>query len=188
MLFVGNVVANKGVWTVLDAFLRLAPAHPSLSLVLAGSADEVIDKELRARAAQAGLADRVSLLGFVEHEQLPELYRSADLLAVPSQYEGGLGMVYLEAMACGLPVVAGNAGGAAEAVVHGQTGILLDGGGAQAAAAIEQLLGDAALRARMGEAGRARVRERFGVARYGARVAEAYERAIEHRRASMVVW
>jgi glycosyltransferase involved in cell wall biosynthesis len=189
VLFVGNVVANKGVWTVLDAFLRLAPEHPGLSLVVAGSADEVIDKEVRARAAQAGLGGRVELLGFVEHDRLPELYRSADLLAVPSQYEGGLGMVYLEAMACGLPVVAANAGGAAEAVVHEQTGILLDGGGAeQAAMAIERLLADPALRGRMGAAGRARVRERFGVERYGARVAESYERAIERRRASVVVW
>jgi glycosyltransferase involved in cell wall biosynthesis len=189
VLFVGNVVANKGVWTVLDAFLRLAPEHPALSLVLAGSADEAIDKEVRARAAQAGLGDRVNVLGFVEHDRLPELYRSADLLAVPSQYEGGLGMVYLEAMACGLPVVAANAGGAAEAVVHEQTGILLDDGGAeQAAVAIERLLADPALRGRMGAAGRARVRERFCVERYGARVAESYGRAIEHRRASVVVW
>jgi glycosyltransferase involved in cell wall biosynthesis len=98
-------------------------------------------------------------------------------------------MVYLEAMACGLPVVAANAGGAAEAVVHEQTGILLDGGGAeQAAVAIERLLADPALRGRMGAAGRARVRERFGVERYGARVAESYERAIERRGASVVVW
>jgi glycosyltransferase involved in cell wall biosynthesis len=189
LLFVGNVVANKGVWTVLDAFLRLAPEHPRLSLVLAGSVDEVIDKEVRARAAHAGLADRVTLLGFVEHDRLPELYRSADLLVVPSHYEGGLGMVYLEAMACGLPVIAGAAGGAAEAVAPEQTGVLLESTHAEeAAAAIKRLLADAPLRARMGTAGRRRVQERFSVQRYGARVAESYERAIERRRASVVVW
>jgi glycosyltransferase involved in cell wall biosynthesis len=158
-------------------------------LVLAGSADEVIEKEVRARVTQAGLGERVSLLGFVEHRQLPELYRSADLLVVPSQYEGGLGMAYLEAMACGLPVIASDAGGAAEAVVAQETGILLgDGGAEEAAAAIERLLGDPELRARMGAAGRRRVQRHFGVARYGARVAESYERAIERRRASLVVW
>jgi glycosyltransferase involved in cell wall biosynthesis len=189
LLFVGNLVANKGVWTVLDAFLRLAPDRPGLSLLLAGSADDGIDKELRARAMQAGLGDRVRLLGFVEHDQLPELYRSADVLAVPSHYEGGLGMVYLEAMACGLPVVAGAGGGAAEAVAHGETGILLQTGQAEeAAAAIGRLCADARLRARLGAAGRARVTERFSIERYGVRVAEAYERAIERRRASVVVW
>jgi glycosyltransferase involved in cell wall biosynthesis len=189
LLFVGNLVANKGVWTVLEAFLRIAPGCPGLSLLLAGSADDGIDKELRARAVQAGLGDRVRLLGFVEHAELPELYRAADLLAVPSHYEGGLGMAYLEAMATGLPVIAGAAGGAAEAVVDGETGILLRSGQAEeAAAAIERLYADAQLRARMGSAGRARVEQRFGMARYGARIAEAYARAIERRRASVVVW
>jgi glycosyltransferase involved in cell wall biosynthesis len=189
LLFVGNLVANKGVWTVLEAFLRIAPRCPGLSLLLAGSVDQGIDKELRARAMQAGLGDRVRLLGFVEHSELPELYRSADLLAVPSHYEGGLGMAYLEAMACGLPVVAGAAGGAAEAVVHDETGILLRTGEAEeAAAAIGRLHADAQLRVRMGAAGRARVEQRFSMERYGARVAQAYARAIERRQASVVVW
>jgi glycosyltransferase involved in cell wall biosynthesis len=192
LLFVGNVVANKGVWTVLDAFLRLAPQNPGLTLWVAGRADDGIDKELRARVTQAGLGERVTLLGFVEHEQLPELYRSADMLVVPSHYEGGLGMAYLEAMACGLPVIAGAAGGAAEAIQHDRSGILLQTGGAQeaaeAAAAIQRLLGDPELRARLGAAARASVRERFSMERYATRVAEGYERAIERRRASLVVW
>jgi glycosyltransferase involved in cell wall biosynthesis len=189
LLFVGNVVANKGIWTVLDAFLRLAADRPGLSLVVAGSADEAISKEIRARAAQGGLGDRVSLLGFVEHAELPELYRSCDVLVVPSHYEGGLGMAYLEAMACEVPVVAAAAGGAAEAILDGETGVLLSSSDAEEAAlAIARLLDDAPLRARLGAGGRARVLEHFGPNAYGARVAECYERAIERRRASMVVW
>ncbi|HWX75439.1 MAG TPA: glycosyltransferase family 4 protein, partial [Solirubrobacteraceae bacterium] len=189
LLFVGNVVANKGIWAVLDAFLRLAPERPDLSLVLAGSADEAIGREVRARAAQAGLGERVRLLGFVEHAELPDLYRSSDVLVVPSHYEGGLGMAYLEAMACELPVIGAAAGGAAEAIVPEETGILLSSSDAEeAAAAIARLLDDSEMRARMGAAGRARVLERFGVESYGVRVAECYARAIERRRASVVVW
>jgi glycosyltransferase involved in cell wall biosynthesis len=185
VLFVGNLVANKGVGTVLEAFIRLAGEHPGLSLTIAGSADGEIADELRARAALAGLADRVALLGFVEHEQLPHLYRSADVFAAPSQYEGGLGLVYLEAMACGLPVVATAAGGSAEAIEGGETGLLLERGGVdETAAAIGTLLCDSELRARMGAAGRERVCNHFTPARYAAKVARAYERAIERRRES----
>jgi glycosyltransferase involved in cell wall biosynthesis len=189
VLFVGNVVANKGIWTVLDAFLRLAADRPEMSLVVAGSADETIAREIRARTKQGGVDGRVSLLGFVEHADLPELYRSADVLVVPSHYEGGLGMAYLEAMACEVPVVAAAAGGAAEAVVAEETGIMLASSDAEEAArAIARLLDDPHLRARMGAAGRARVLDLFDLHAYGARVAECYERAIERRRASVVVW
>jgi glycosyltransferase involved in cell wall biosynthesis len=98
-------------------------------------------------------------------------------------------MAYLEAMACGLPVVACAAGGAAEAIVHGETGILLESGSAEeTASAIEMLLSDPQLRARMGDAGRERARSHFSLERYGARVADSYERAIEARQAAVVVW
>ena len=110
----------------------------------------------------AGVAERVELLGFVEHEDLPALYRSADVFAAPSRFEGGLGLVYLEAMACGLPVVATAAGGAAEAIEDGVTGLLLERGEVEeTTAAIGTLLGDPALRAAMGAAGRERVRAHF---------------------------
>jgi glycosyltransferase involved in cell wall biosynthesis len=189
LLFVGNIIANKGVHAVFDAFMRLAPLHPELSLAIAGSGDDEIAEQMRRDAAGAGLAERVDLLGFVEHSELPALYRAADVLAAPSQYEGGLGMVYLEAMACGLPVVATAAGGAAEAVVDGETGILLPRADAdEATRAIETLLREPELRNRMGSAGRARVEQRFTVERYAQRVAEAYERAVERRAASVTVW
>ncbi len=189
LLFVGSIAANKGVLAVFEAFLRLAPAHPGLSLVVAGTGDEEIAERLIEEAARAGLADRLQMLGFVEHADLPALYRSADLLAAPSQYEGGLGMVYLEAMASGLPVVAAATGGAAEAIVDQETGLLLDHADARGtAAAIEKLIADPVLRRRMGRAARTHVQKRFTAERYAQRVAEAYERAIERRRASVVTW
>ena len=187
LLFVGDVEASKGVQAVLEAFIGLASSHPGLSLVIAGSAEAATVEEMRAQADGAGVGERLTMLGFVEHEQLPELYRSCDLFAAPSDYEGGLGMVYLEAMACGLPAVAVAAGGAAEAIEHGQTGLLLERGDVQETrAAIERLLLDAEMRARMGVAARQRVLERFGVERYSERVLAAYEHAVDRRRASVV--
>jgi glycosyltransferase involved in cell wall biosynthesis len=189
LLFVGDVEASKGVQAVLDAFLALAEGHPGLSLVIAGAAAQGTIAAMSAQARAAGAAERVSFRGFVEHDELPQLYRSADLFAAPSDYEGGLGMVYLEAMACGLPVIALAAGGAAEAVEHGVTGILLERGGVEETrAAIEQLVTDAPMRASMGEAGRRRVCERFALERYATRVASAYEHALERRRSTVVTW
>jgi glycosyltransferase involved in cell wall biosynthesis len=180
---------NKGVQTVFEAFLRLAPRLPRLSLTIAGSGDDELTDEFRERAAQASVADRLELLGFVEHSALPDLYRSSDIVAVPSKYEGGLGMVYLEAMASGLPAVATAAGGAAEAIVDGETGILLASGSEdEVTAAIERLATDPSLRRRMGDAGRLRAEQRFSVASYAERVAAAYGRAIDRRRASLVTW
>jgi glycogen(starch) synthase len=189
LLFVGSLAGNKGVFAVIDAVSRLAPSHPGLSLTIAGTGDEDTVEDVWSRAGSPELRDRVRVLGFVEHAQLPDVYRAADILVAPSQYEGGLGMVYLEAMACGLPVIALRAGGAGEAVEQGGTGILLDRPEAsELAAAMELLISDPSLRDRMGAAGRARVEERFGIERYAERVAEAYERAIERRRASVVSW
>jgi glycogen synthase len=183
LLFVGNVADNKGVGTVLDAFVLLAAEHPQLTLTIAGSAEGGALAELRERAARAGVGERVELLGFVEHDSLPAMYRSADVFAAPSRYEGGLGLVYLEAMACGLPVVAGGAGGTAEAVAAGETGFLLERGDAQeTAAAIRTLLLDSELRERMGAAARRRVLEHFTPARYAEKVEQAYERILERRR------
>jgi glycosyltransferase involved in cell wall biosynthesis len=188
LLFVGNVADNKGVGVVLDAFARLAPEHPELTLTIAGAAEDDAAAELRERAALAGVGERVELLGFVEHDRLPDLYRAADLFAAPSRYEGGLGLVYLEAMACGLPVIAAAAGGAAEAVAPGETGLLVERGDvAETAAAIGTLLLDGDLRARMGAAGRRRVLELFAPSAYAEKVERCYERALERRLGAQAV-
>ena len=84
LLFVGNVAENKGVEVVLDAFARLAPEHAGLTLTIAGAAEEDAAAALRERATRAGVGERIELLGFVEHDRLPDLYRTADVFAAPS--------------------------------------------------------------------------------------------------------
>jgi glycosyltransferase involved in cell wall biosynthesis len=99
--------------------------------------------ELRRRAAAAGREDLLELGGFVERQRLPEEFSRADVFAAPSRYEGGPGFVYLEAMACGLPVIACSGSGAAEVVVPGENGLLVppDDVGSLASA-LRQLLND----------------------------------------------
>jgi glycosyltransferase involved in cell wall biosynthesis len=123
IIFVGRIHPDKGVpWLVEAAFL-LAKEFTGLKLRIIGLGEPGIMAELRARdAACPGVLE---LPGFVPHADLPIELSRAHIFAAPSVYEGGPGFVYLEAMACGLPVVACSGSGAAEAVVPEQHGLLV---------------------------------------------------------------
>jgi glycosyltransferase involved in cell wall biosynthesis len=100
--------------------------------------------------------------GWAEHEELPAEYEDADVFVFPSVWDEPFGIPVAEAMAAGLPVVASRVGGIPEIVADGETGMLVEPDDASAlAAALEQLVNDAELRARLGEAGRLRAAERF---------------------------
>jgi glycosyltransferase involved in cell wall biosynthesis len=121
-----------------------------------------------------GLDKRILLPGF--REDVLSLVKSADLFVMSSVTEG-LGSAVLDAMAMGLAVVGTRAGGIPEAVVHGKTGLLVEPAEPQPlASAIVRLLKDAKLKRAYGEAGRERVRERFGVDRLVDQTLAAYER------------
>jgi phosphatidylinositol alpha-1,6-mannosyltransferase len=123
---------------------------------------------LRERAARLGVGDDVVFAGGVSFPSLPEHYAAGDVFAMPCRTRRGgldvegLGMVYLEASATGLPVVAGDSGGAPEAVREGETGYVVGGDDVQALTdRLVTLLRDDALRARMGTAGRAWVEKQW---------------------------
>ena len=140
VLYAGRLSPEKGV-------LELVEAANGIPLVVAG------DGPLRDRVHGAR--------GFVPHEELLRLYERAAVVAVPS-YREGFGVVCAEAMAHARPVVASSVGGLLDLVVDGETGIHVPPGDVGALrAALERLLADRDLRRRMGEAGRARVLERF---------------------------
>jgi D-inositol-3-phosphate glycosyltransferase len=176
VLTVSRLVPRKGVDTVIAALGRLP--H-DVELVVAGgpSADRLDDdpevRRLRALAARTGVADRVTFLGAVAHDALPGLYRGADAVACVPVYEP-FGLVPLEAMACGRPVVAAAVGGLADTVVDGVTGHHVPAGDPAAVAAALDALRAHPRRARaFGRAGRRRA-----VAEYGwDRVAAAHEQA-----------
>jgi len=181
VLFVGNLAANKGVHTTLEAVLRLRTAYPDIQLKIVGKGDGSEAEEIKSRARRAGAQGNVHLVGFVSRDRLPEQYQSADVFCSPASYEGGVANVYLEAMACACPVVASTAGGAPEAVEHGRTGLLVPPRDPAAVAdAIGQVLRDRETRRRIGSAGRQRVEEYFAMEKYIHRVLSVYRKAIEN--------
>lgn len=155
ILFVGRVAPSKGVEVLLDAALRVAASWPGLRLRLVGRGEPGLLGSLAARARAAGFPRLLELPGAVSRASLSEEYRAADVFAAPSFFEGGPGLVYLEAMACGLPVVAGGGSGVDQVVVDGSAGLLVPPGDVDAVAfALERLLGDQRWRRDMGRRAR----------------------------------
>ena len=158
VLFVGQIAANKGVEVLLDACLAISSKIPNLRLRMLGRGEGPLVERLRKRAADAGKAELVELPGFVSREELPAEYARAHVLAAPSVYEGGPGFVYLEAMACGLPVIGCRGSGASEAIVGGETGLLIAPNDVRSTCdALLLLLGDEEIRARMARGAREHV-------------------------------
>lgn len=184
IVFAGRLAANKGVLELLEAAAALAPEFPGLQLRLLGRGEERFVAALRARARAAGLAEGLDLAGFVPRDELPGHLARAHLFAAPSVYEGGPGLVYLEAMACGLPVIACAGSGAAEVVTHEQTGLLVRPGDRPAlVAALRRLLADAPFREAMGRRARQYVEQHADTAACVKRI-EAFYRGVLERAAS----
>ncbi|MFF2023616.1 glycosyltransferase family 4 protein [Streptomyces sp. NPDC058171] len=163
---VSRLVPRKGQDTLIEAMPRILAAVPDAVLLVVGGGP--YEKDLRALAGTTGVADSVRFTGAVPWSELPAHYGAGDVFAMPCRTRRGgldvegLGIVYLEASATGLPVVAGDSGGAPDAVLEGETGWVVRGGRPEEAAdRIVTLLGDAELRRRMGERGRAWVEERW---------------------------
>jgi D-inositol-3-phosphate glycosyltransferase len=176
LLCVGRLVERKGVDTVVTALAQLPDCH----LVIAGGpAADQLDQDpevlrLRRHASELGVADRLHLIGRVDHEQLPDLVRWSDIVVTTPWYEP-FGMVALEAMACGRPLIASAVGGLQDTVVPGETGLLVpprDPGAV--AAAVDALRTDPDLRRSMGRRGRRRAAARYGWEQIAAEVEQAY--------------
>ncbi|MFO0687461.1 MAG: glycosyltransferase [Myxococcota bacterium] len=155
ILAVGNLYPVKDHATLLRALPELGDAR----VAIAGRGEE--EPHLRRLAAELGIESRVHLLGL--RNDVDRLLAAADVFVQPSRSEG-LPLAVLEAMAAGLPVVATRVGGMGEAVVDGETGLLVEPERPDIlAGALRRLLGDEALRSRLGRAGRARAEAEFSV-------------------------
>jgi phosphatidylinositol alpha-1,6-mannosyltransferase len=164
LLTVGRLVERKGVDRTLEALATLAAARADLVYLVAGSGPQ--EAALRRRARELGVEDRVRFIGAVADADLPRLYNLATVFVMPSRFIRrkatieGFGLVYLEAGASGLPVVAGRAGGVTDVVRHGENGLLVDPDApAQIAEAVGFLLDHPEEARRMGERGRAQALE-----------------------------
>ena len=165
VLGLSRLVPRKGMDTLIRAAGMLAPGRPDLVLAIAGKGRDL--PRLRELGVRSGAP--VRFLGRVDDERLPAAYGCADVFAAPcrSRWAGleqeGFGIVFLEAAACGVPQVAGDSGGAAEAVADGETGIVVrrPSDPRAVADAVGALLDDPARRRTMGDAARRRAVERF---------------------------
>ncbi|WP_030371820.1 glycosyltransferase family 4 protein [Streptomyces rimosus] len=163
---VSRLVPRKGQDTLIEAMPRILADVPDAVLLIVGGGP--YEKQLHALAVEKGVADSVRFTGSVPWEELPAHYGAGDVFAMPCRTRRGgldvegLGIVYLEASATGLPVVAGDSGGAPDAVLDGETGYVVPGGSPTVAAErVIALLKDPQARRRMGERGRAWVEEKW---------------------------
>ncbi|MFF1902101.1 glycosyltransferase family 4 protein [Kitasatospora sp. NPDC058218] len=156
---VSRLVPRKGQDTLIEAMPQILAEVPDTVLLIVGDGPYRADLEKLADAR--GVRAAVRFTGAVPWSELPAHYGAGDVFAMPCRTRRGgldvegLGIVYLEASATGLPVVAGDSGGAPDAVLEGETGYVVPGGSPAAAAErIVRLLNDEELRRRLGEAGR----------------------------------
>jgi glycosyltransferase involved in cell wall biosynthesis len=173
VLTVARLVKNKGHHDLLEAAVHV----PGAVFVFAGDGPE--DEALRRRAEALGVAPRVRFLGF--RSDIRELHAAADIVVLPTLREG-FSISILEAMAAAKPVIATQVGGNGEAVVHGETGLLVPPADpSQLASAIRQLLADRPMAERFARAGRARVEAHFSIERMVERTAHLYEQLLATR-------
>jgi len=159
----------KGHDELLDCWSTILAQLPMAQLVIAGQGDDVT--RLRAKAASLGVASSVLFLGFVPDDTLAAVRARVALFALPSRGEG-FGLVYLEAMRAGLPCVGGIHDAAADVIVNGETGVLVEPKDGRAlSSAIVTLLRSPDLRARFGSAAKARFEREFTFDRYCERLA-----------------
>jgi glycosyltransferase involved in cell wall biosynthesis len=172
-LAVGRLIEQKDHATLLRAFAVVREQHPQARLAILGSGP--LEAETRALAASLGLADAVALPGRTD---IRDWLLRADVFVHTSRWEG-FGIVLLEAMLAGLPVVATRVSAVPEIVADGVTGALVPPGDAEIVAReLAALLADPDRRHRLGEAGRERARTEFSVARMTERTVEVYEASV----------
>ena len=156
---VGRLVHRKGQDHLIQSLPEILKSVPDAHVLMVGQGPYL--SHLKKLVARHNVAEHVSFIGRIQYAQLPQYICAGDVFAMPSRSRffglevEGLGIVYLEASACGLPVIAGSSGGAPDAVLNGVTGFVVDGQNNQeiAAAAI-RLLSDMDQAKKMGAAGR----------------------------------
>lgn len=178
--FVGRLNRWKGYQLYVAAVARIASRHPSAAFVLAGDApagEEWRVKELERQVAELHMGGRLKLLGY--HPDAPALFEASDIVVVPSIWPDPFPTVVLEAMRAGCAVIASRHGGALEMLEHGVSGVLVAPGDVNGLAeAIDTLIGDPLLRARLGAAARERLRTEFNLERFSLQLRDLYEAVI----------
>jgi glycosyltransferase involved in cell wall biosynthesis len=169
ILTVARLARHKGYETLLRAMPLILKQEPEARYVLVGGGED--EERLRLMISRMGLEDAVIMPGRVVDDELAEYYNLCDVFAMPSSGEG-FGIVFLEALACGKPVIAGSAGGAAEAVLGGDVGLMVEPHQVEeiSEAVLRCLRGDLPSRLKDPEAVRDRMLAMYGKEAFSARV------------------
>jgi glycogen(starch) synthase len=174
LAYVGRIDERKGIETAVAALAHL-PRVASLTVV--GSGDEAHAAALRGQASAIGVGDRLRFTGPVGHDELPDAYARADTVLFPVRWDEPWGLVPLEAMGVGRPVIATGRGGSGEYLVEGENALLFDAGDPHSLAlAVGRLAADDGLRARLRAGGFATAAEHTATA-WADAIAEACEAA-----------
>ena len=173
---VSRVSVEKGHRHLIEAAVNLVRSHPNTHVLIVG--DGPAKGDVEAQVKRLGLEPHVTMTGFCE--DLPAALASIDIFAQPSVEQEGLPTSVLEAEAAGLPIVASDIGGTSEAIVAGETGLLVKPGDVDALeVALRGLIGDAGKRQAMGEAARAWFEKTFTLERMIEQVSAVYDEALE---------
>ena len=178
----GRIRAQKGTGDFVEAMISVLPARPAaVALVMGRATDPHVAylDGLKAQVAATGLTDRILFMPEVTVDRMPDWYRALDIYVAPQRWEG-FGLTPLEAMACGVPVVATRVGAFEELVVQGETGALVDPGDIPGlAAATAALIDDPAQRGAQSAAARARVEKGFRIEDEAAALIAVYRHLLD---------
>ena len=173
VFFVGRMVHEKGAHLLVEALAKARKRIPEIRLVIVGGGDTA---PLKSQAEELGVTDYVTFTGYVPDDFLLRLYRVIDVACYPSLYEP-FGIVALEAMAAGIPVIVSDAGGLPEVVEHNVSGIVCPRGDSDALAdAITGVFRDPARARRLADNAHRRARESFNWDRIAAHTQDVYHR------------
>ena len=178
----GRIRHQKGTDVFVDAMLEVLPHHPDASALVMGRATEKHERylqSLREKVARAGLEDRIRFLPEAPVDAMPRWYQTLDLFVAPQRWEG-FGVTPLEAMACGVPVVATTVGAFDELVVEGRTGCLIPPGDVgQMRAAVSTALASPDLLRQWSAAARRHVEEGFRIEEEAAALNALYRHLLD---------
>jgi glycosyltransferase involved in cell wall biosynthesis len=178
VLFLGGLYLYKGIFVLLDAFERLSTEFPSARLLVAGAGPE--ESEIRRRIRETPALSRVSLLGRLDRDRVASVMNACAVYCVPS-YGEPFGLGALEAMACGKPVVATDAGGVRHLVDEAGGRRVPPGDADALAVAVGEMLTDPQLRRRMGRHNRRVIEDHYAWPRVIGRLEDIYRESIELR-------
>ena len=174
LITVSRLLERKGIHHLLEAIAKPSPLPVTLTIVGTGSYEE----ELRRICAELDLNDRVNFTGFIRRDELPELYRRYDVFALPSQTES-FGLVFAEAMSCGLPIMGTFVGGIPELVRHETDGILVNPAKpGEIRESLETMLNNPEKRIAMGIAARQRIEEKYSWRVIAEQYLECYQKVL----------